>query len=150
MSFKTLFEKMDNMGVPGFMPIWFAFFITSFGVMMGDSSTGSPRNFCVVSQLICCTNLCSMGYAVTNNVALSKANMLTGPLDMFVTWTALAYFGGDVFSTTPIGIFNYIQVPVMALMTIPTLIGLVAVARDPVGYQKYLIDREGRKENQNA
>ena len=91
-----------------------------------------------------------MGYAVTNNLALSKANMLTGPLDMCVTWTALAYFGGDVFSTTPIGIFNYIQVPLMALMTIPTLIGLIAVARDPVGYQKYLAEREGGEGNQNA
>ena len=80
-----------------------------------------------------------MGYAVTNNLALSKANLLTGPLDMFVTWTAFAYYGGyDVFSSTPIGIFNSVQVPIMALMTIPTLISLVAVARDPVGYQRYL------------
>ena len=139
MSFKTLFGKMDEVGVIGFMPMWFIFFFTSFGVMLADDSVGAPRNFCAVSQLICCSNLCAMGYAVTNNVALSKANLLTGPLDFFVTWTALAYFGGAaVFSSTPIGIFNYIQVPIMALMTIPTVFGLVAVAKDPEGYQQYL------------
>ena len=147
MTFKTLFEKMDNMGIIGFMPMWFAFFFTSLGVMLGDDSTGAPRNFCAVSQIICCSNLCAMGYAATNNVPLSKANMLTGPLDMFVTWTSLAYFGGSsVFSSTPIGIFNYIQVPIMALMTIPTVIGLVAVARDPKAYQDYLNQRENNSE----
>jgi hypothetical protein len=150
MSFKTLFGKMDDMGVAGFMPVWFAFFFASFGVMLGDSSVGSPRNFCAISQLVCCTNLCAMGYAVTNNIALSKANLLTGPFDMFATWTALAYLGGDVFSSTPIGIFNYIQVPIMALMTIPTLIGLVAIAKNPVGYQAYLAEREGGEAAQNA
>jgi hypothetical protein len=142
MVFKTLFEKMDNSGVYGFMPIWFAFFLTSFGVMLGDSSVGAPRNFCAVSQIICCTNLCAMAYSITNNVPLSKANLLTGPLDMMVTWTAFAYFGGlSVFSTSPIGIFNYVQVPIMAIMTIPTLVGLVAIAKNPAGYQQYLEER---------
>ena len=138
MSFETLFGKMDRMGTLSFMPMWFLFFFTSFGVMLADNSTGSPRNFCAVSQLICCTNLCAIGYAVTNNLPLSKANLLTGPLDMCVTWTSFAYFGGNVFSSTPIGIFNYIQVPIMALMTIPTIISLLAVAKDTNGYQNYL------------
>ena len=151
MSFETLFGKMDRAGVLSFMPMWFAFFFTSFGVMLGDDSLGAPRNFCAVSQIVCCSNLVAMGYAVTNNVALSKANQLTGPLDFFVTWTSLAYFGGSaVFSTTPIGIFNYIQVPIMAFMTVPTLIGLVAIARDPKGYQQYLQTLDNEDTNVNV
>ena len=138
-TFQQLFGKMDTMGVLSFIPMWFAFFFTSFGVMLGDSSTGAPRNFCVASQVICCSNLCAMGYAVTNKVPLSKANLLTGPLDMFVTWILFAYLGGfSVFSATPIGIFNCVQVPMMAVMTVPTVLGLVAVAKDQKGYQDYL------------
>ena len=64
--------------------------------------------------------------------------MLTCAFDMFTSWTAFAYFGGDVFGSSAIGIFNYIQVPMMALMTIPTVVGLIAVARDPDGYNQYL------------
>tara|TARA_Y100000590_G_C15635830_1_gene982960 strand:+ start:981 stop:1430 length:450 start_codon:yes stop_codon:yes gene_type:complete len=147
MTFTKLFGKMDSMGVYGFMPVWFLFFFVSFGVMIMDDSVGVSRDFCAVSQIICCFNLCAMGYAVTNNMALSKANLLTGPLDMFVTWTAFAYYGGTaVFSSTPIGIFNNIQVPIMALMTIPTLIGLISVAKDPAGYQRYLAGESGSTE----
>ncbi len=112
MVFRALFGKMDDVGVIGLLPIWLSFFFTSFGVMLGDDSVGAPRNFCAVSQIICCANLCTMAYSVTNNVPLSKANVLTFLLDMMVTWTAFAYFGGsDVFSSSAIGIFNYIQVP---------------------------------------
>ena len=88
MSFKTLFGKMDDGGVFSFMPVWFAFFLTSFGVMLGDSSVGAPRNFCAVSQIICCTNLCAMAYSITNNVPLSKANLLTA----HITFTKMHIF----------------------------------------------------------
>ena len=136
--FDKIFGPVDKMGYTGFIIMWFCFFFTSFGVMLGDSTTGPARDFCAVSQMICCTNLVAFGYAITNNIPWSKASMLTCALDMCVTWTALAYFGGNVFGTSAIGIFNYIQVPMMAIMTIPTLLGLIVVARDPEGFRQYL------------
>jgi hypothetical protein len=139
MVFVNLFGQMDKAGAKGFLFIWFSFFMTSFGVMLGDNSVGAPRNFCVVSQMICCTNLVSIGYAITNKVPLSKASQLTGALDMFVTWTSFAYFGGTaVFSSTPIGLWNWVQVPLMAVMTIPTVVGFLAIAFNEDGYQAYL------------
>ena len=147
MVFVNLFGQMDKMGAKGFLFMWFSFFITSFGVMLADNSVGAPRNFCAVSQMICCTNLVSIGYAITNKIALSKASQWTGGLDMFVTWTSFAYFGGtDVFSSTPIGVWNWIQVPLMAVMTIPTVVGFLAIAFNEDGYQKYL--NKNKKNNE--
>ena len=60
MTFTKLFGKMDSMGVYGFMPVWFLFFFVSFGVMIMDDSVGVSRDFCAVSQIICCFNLCAI------------------------------------------------------------------------------------------
>ena len=112
--------------------------VTTFGVLLGDSSVGAPRNFCYASQLICCTNIVSIVYSMTHNVDLSKASMLTGPLDMYVTWLSFAYFGGSaVFSTSAIGVFNVIQCVMQGMMTIQMTVGLLAMAKDPKGYKKY-------------
>tara|TARA_A100001015_G_C14747760_1_gene616270 strand:- start:153 stop:650 length:498 start_codon:yes stop_codon:yes gene_type:complete len=150
MVFVNLFGQMDKVGAKGFLFMWFSFFFTSFGVMLADNTVGSPRNFCAVSQMICCTNLVSIGYAITNKVPLSKASQWTSGLDMFVTWTSFAYFGGTaVFSTTPIGIWNWIQVPLMAVMTIPTVVGFFAIAFNEDGYQEYLNKEDKKGENRN-
>ena len=80
---------------------------------------------------------------------MSKVSLITGLVDMFVTWTALAYFGGvTVFSTTPIGIWNSILVPIMGLMTIHSVVGLFVMAKNPNGSQEYL--RELDQENDNS
>ena len=55
--FDKIFGPLDKMGYIGFMAMWFSFFFVSFGVMLGDSTTGPLRDFCAVSQLLCCSNL---------------------------------------------------------------------------------------------
>ena len=143
MVFKQVFGMTDKMGHFGFLLMWFSWFLTTFGVLLGDSSVGAPRNFCFASQLVCCTNIVSIVYSMTNNVDLSKASMLTGPLDMYVTWLSFAYFGGSaVFSTSAIGVFNVIQCVMQGMMTIQMTVGLLAMAKDPKGYKKYLEDKK--------
>jgi len=143
MVFKQVFGMTDKMGHFGFLLMWFSWFLTTFGVLLGDSSVGAPRNFCFASQLVCCTNIVSIVYSMIHNVDLSKASMLTGPLDMYVTWLSFAYFGGSaVFSTSPIGVFNVIQCVMQGMMTIQMTVGLLAMAKDPKGYKKYLEDKK--------
>ena len=148
MVFKQVFGMTDKMGHFGFLLMWFSWFLTTFGVLLGDSSVGAPRNFCFASQLVCCTNIVSIVYSMTNNVDLSKASMLTGPLDMYVTWLSFAYFGGSaVFSTSAIGVFNVIQCVMQGMMTIQMTVGLLAMAKDPRGYKKYLEDKKPTVQN---
>ena len=148
MVFKALFGMSDKMGPFGFLVMWFSFFFTTFGVLLADSSVGAPRNFCFASQLVCCTNLISVAYAITNELDFTKVSMLTTPLDMFVTWLAFAYFGGSaVLSSTPIGVFNWIQVVMMGMMGLQMMFSLLAMAWDPAGYKKYLNDKKPVNEN---
>ena len=151
MVFKQVFGMTDKMGHFGFLLMWYSWFLTTFGVLLGDSSVGAPRNFCYASQLICCTNIVSTVYSMTHNVDFSKASMLTAPLDMYVTWLSFAYFGGSaVFSTTPIGIFNVIQCIMQAFMALQMTVGVLMMAKDPRGYKKYLEDKKPTAQNETV
>ena len=149
MIFKLVFGMTDKMGPSGFMLMWLSFFFATFGVLLADDTQGSPRNFCFASQAICCTNLVAVAYSLTHNFNFSKASMLTGPLDMFVTWTSFAYFGGSAtLGSTPIGVFNWIQVVMMTMMTIQMTVGLFAMALDPNGFKNHFNNDDKNNANE--
>ena len=137
--FENVFSLTDKLGMKGLLGMWFSFFTTSFVVLLVDDAQGAARDFCMVSQLLCCTNLVSMGYAVTNNMSWSKANFLTMNFDTFGTWLAFAYFGGnDVLGTTTLGVWNSVQVVGTVLNTVNGVAALYLVATDYRGFKDYL------------
>ena len=139
--FKMLFSLTDKMGMTGMLYMWFSFFTTSFVVLLVDEAQGPARDFCAVSQLLCCTNLAAMGYAVANNVSWSKANFLTMNFDTFGTWLAFAYFGGNaVLGSSTLGVWNSIQVAGTVLNSLNGLAGLYLVSKDYKGFENYLED----------
>ena len=141
----------EIMGYFGFLAMWFSCFSISFFTMLADDTQGPVRDFTAVSQLICCTNLVSMSYGMMNRVPVTKASLFTINLDLFVTWTAFAYYGGsDVFSDSAIGVWNYIQVIMFSFFSASGIAGLFAIANDPNGFNKYLEDSyptKGESEN---
>ena len=68
--FQNLFLMVDRLGMTGMLTMWFSFFTTGFVVLLTDDQTGPLRDFSMVSQLVCCTNLGAMGYSVAHNVSL--------------------------------------------------------------------------------
>jgi hypothetical protein len=106
---------------------------------LADKTEGPARDFCAASQLLCCTNLVSMGWAAANNVSWSKANFLTLNFDTFGTWLAFAYFGGnDVLGTSTLGVWNGVQVAGTVLNTVFGVVSLYMVMKDHAGFVKYL------------
>ena len=88
----------------------FSFFTTTFVVLLADDQVGHLRDFTLMSQLACCTNLAAMGYSVANNVSLSKSMFYTLNFDTFVTLLAFAHCGGgDLLNSTPLGVWNTVQ-----------------------------------------
>ena len=137
--FKALFGFADKLGVLGFFGIWLSFFGITFGALVADEQTGPIRDYATVSQLICCANLVTLGYAVVNNVKWSKASFHTLGLDLFVTWTALAYYGvNNVFDDSLLGVWNTISTIFMGVFTVQYLVCMVVVARNYNGFQRYL------------
>lgn len=137
--FQNLFGLTDKIGMVGFLGMWLSFFTTSFIVLLVDDTQGPARDFCMVSQLLCCTNLASMGYAVAYNVSWSKANFFTMNFDTFGTLLAFAYFGGsDVLGSSTLGVWNSVQVAGTVLNTVFGLASLYMVAADYKGFNDYL------------
>jgi len=138
-NFKNLFAMNDKLGMTGFLTMWLCFFTTSFGVLLADDTQGPARDFCAASQLLCCTNLASVGWALVNNKSWSKANFYTMNFDTFGTWLAFAYFGGgDVLGSSTLGVWNGVQVVGTALNTVFGVVTMYAVAKDHQGFVDYL------------
>jgi len=137
--FKNLFALNDLLGIRGVVSMWFMAFTTSFVVLLVDDTQGVSRNFCGISQLLCCTNLVALGHAVANNISWSKASFYTLHFDTFATWLAFAYFGGDaVLGQHPIGVWNWVQIIFTVLNSVAGIAGLYVVGGDPVGFNQYL------------
>ena len=137
--FENLFAMNDSLGMRGMLTMWFSFFTTGFVVLLTDDQVGPLRDFAMVSQLVCCTNLAAMGHSVANNVSWSKANFYTLHFDTFATLLAFAYFGGDnLLNSTPLGVWNYVQLVGTAMNALFAVSSLYLVAGDYEGYRKYL------------
>jgi hypothetical protein len=137
-NFKQLFAIPDKLGVTGFLGMWVSFFTTSFVVLLADDTTGPARNFCAASQLLCCTNLASLGYAAVKNVRWSEASFYSMNFDTFGTWVAFAYYGGgDVLGSSALGVWNTVQIVGTALNTVAGVASLYLVAKDPAGFKEY-------------
>ena len=142
-NFKNLFAMNDKLGMTGFLTMWLSFFTTSFVVLLVDDTQGPARDFCAASQLLCCTNLASVGWALVNNKSWSNAHLYTMNFDTFGTLLAFAYFGGgDVLGSSTLGVWNSVQVVGTAMNTLFGLVSLYAVANDHKGFVEYLEDGE--------
>ena len=143
--FQNLFLMMDKLGTRGMMTMWFSFFTTSFVVLLSDDQVGHLRDFTMVSQLACCTNLAAMGYSVANNVRLSKSLFYTLNFDTFVTLLAFAHCGGgDLLNSTPLGVWNTIQLVGTVMNALFGVAALYMVNGDYVGFQQYLYRQRGQ------
>jgi len=141
--FQNLFLMVDKLGMTGMLTLWFTFFTTSFVVLLTDNQVGPLRDFSMVSQLVCCTNLAAMGYSVAHNVSLKKTFFYTMNFDTFATLTAFAYFGGgDLLNSTTLGVWNWVQVVFTVMNAVWGTAALYTVARDHEGFVKHLGDQD--------
>ena len=137
--FQNLFLMMDKLGMHGMLAMWFSFFTTGFVVLLTDDQVGPLRDFTMVSQLVCCTNLAAFGHSVANNVSLQKSTFYTLNFDTFATLLAFAYFGGgNLLNSTPLGVWNYIQFVFTVMNAAWGAATLYVVSGDYAGFQKYL------------
>ena len=139
--FQNLFLMVDKLGMTGMLTMWFSFFTTGFVVLLTDDQTGPLRDFSMVSQLVCCSNLAAMGYSVAHNVSLKKTFFYTMNFDTFATLLSFAYFGGgDLLNSTPLGVWNWVQFVFTVMNAAWGAATLYTVARDHKGFVAHLGD----------
>ena len=137
--FENLFAMSDSMGMRGMLTMWFSFFTTGFVVLLADDQQGPLRDFTMVSQLVCCTNVAAFGYSVAHKVSWSRASFYTLHFDTFATLLAFAYYGGgDLLDSSPLGVWNTVQLVGTAMNAAFGVAALYMVAGDYEGYRAYL------------
>tara|TARA_Y100000996_G_C22361049_1_gene576892 strand:- start:69 stop:521 length:453 start_codon:yes stop_codon:yes gene_type:complete len=137
--FEKLFAMSDIMGMRGMLTMWFSFFTTGFAVLLSDDQQGPLRDFTMVSQLVCCTNLAAFGYSVANDVSWSKTSFYTLHFDTFATLLAFAYYGGgDLLDDSTLGVWNTVQLVGTAMNAAFGVAALYMTAGDYDGFDKYL------------
>lgn len=137
--FQNLFLMVDKLGMKGMLTLWFSFFTTGFVVMLTDDQTGPLRDFSMVSQLVCCTNLGAMGYSIAHNVSLKRTFFYTMNFDTFATLFAFAYFGDcALLNSTPLGVWNWVQLVFTLMNTVWGMATLYIVAGDYKGYDAHV------------
>ena len=135
--FDILFGMTNKMGSLGMFAMWSSFYIISIICMFADDTQGKIRNFTLASQAICCINLCTYGWAITTKTNMVQASLYTINADLAVTILAWAYFGGDVFSSSALGIWNYFHVILGGMMFVQNMVGLVVIATDYDGWVEF-------------
>ena len=137
--FENLFAMSDNMGMRGMLTMWFSFFTTGFVVLLTDDQQGALRDFTMVSQLVCCANVVAFGHSVVHNESWSRTSFYTLHFDTFATLLAFAYFGGgDLLNSTPLGVWNTIQLIGTLMNAVFGVSALYMVAGDHAGFLEYL------------
>jgi hypothetical protein len=66
-----------------------------------------------------------------------QASLYTINVDLAVTILAWAYFGGDVFSSSALGIWNYFHVILGGMMFVQNMVGLVVIGTDYDGWVEF-------------
>ncbi|SVB25684.1 uncharacterized protein METZ01_LOCUS178538 [marine metagenome] len=135
--FDVIFGMVDKMGSLGMLTMWLAFYTTTVICMLVDDTEGKIRDFSLLSQVFCCINLCTLGWAITKRSNVVETSLLTVNTDLAATIVAWAYFGGDVFSSSAIGVFNYFHVIFAFVMFINNLAGFVVIATDYDGWVEF-------------
>ena len=136
--FDLLFGVPQKMGYLGTLTMWSTFYVITIICMLTDDTKGNIRDFMLASQALCCINLCTMGWAITNGTNMVKAALYSMNAEVGATVLAWAYFGGDVFGSSAMGVFNYFHVIMAIIFFVNNMVGLVAIAVDREGWLEFL------------
>ena len=103
----------------GLYALWTALFITNLAVLGHDDTSGSVRDFNIITSLFT-TLYCSISAynIIYGNGLPSTMLMIAGPIHQYSFWLLLAYYRGQVYGITPIGIFNSFMTAIVGLFSI--------------------------------
>ncbi len=124
---------------PGLYLMWTILFIVNLICLSIDSTTGPIRDFNVLAQFL--STIYSLVSSVNNiygNKLPSTMLLSAGPVHQYTTWLLLAYYRGNVYSSSPIGIYNGVVTVVIGIFTTDMVIKTWTVAINPKYYLDYV------------
>ena len=140
LSADKLFALEDQfMKQPGLYAMWTVLFIINLICLSLDSTTGPVRDFNIASQLLSSAyGLVSSLNNIHGNKLPSTMLLSAGPFHQYNTWLLLAYYQGQVYSASPLGIYNGVVTVVIGMFTADMLVKSWTVAIKPSYYLDYV------------
>lgn len=140
---------------PGLYGMWSILYLANLITLCSDSIQGPVRDFNIFTTLLSHIYTSVSGVNVIyGNKKPSSLLMIAGPLHQYAFWMLLAYYRGNVYGSSPIGIINVIHTVVVAIFTIDMVIKTWLLSINPSLYLEYLnhenvIDEIQNVENDN-
>ena len=136
---KVFMMEDKIMRQPGLYLMWTILFVVNLICLSIDSTTGPIRDFNVLAQFL--STIYSLVSSVNNiygNKLPSTMLLTAGPVHQYTTWLLLAYYRGNVYSSSAIGIYNGVVTVVIGIFTADMVIKTWTVAINPKYYLDYV------------
>ena len=107
----------------GLYALFCTIFFINIIVLSLDDTTGSARDFNVVSSIL--STIYPFVSTITNVHGVNKPSFMlvtAGPVHQYSTWILLAYHRGNVFGSNPLGVMNSVYTFVVAVFSIDMFI----------------------------
>lgn len=144
LSAKKLFSVEDvYMKQPGLYAMWTILYIINLICLATDTTTGPVRDFNIASSLLSTvyTSISTVN-VVYGNRKSSTMLLTAGPLHQYSTWLLLAYYGGNVYSSSALGVLNGVYTVVVGIFTLDMVVKTWVIALKPDYYLNYLLEDE--------
>tara|TARA_B100000519_G_C14108292_1_gene374472 strand:+ start:358 stop:825 length:468 start_codon:yes stop_codon:yes gene_type:complete len=122
----------------GLYAMWTMLFIANLICLSVDSATGPVRDFNVLTAILS-TIYCGVSSAnvIYGNKLPSSLLLMAGPVHQYSSWLLLAYYRGNVYGSSPLGVLNGVNTFVVGIFTIDMVIKTWASALYPNYYLDY-------------
>ena len=137
---KTLFMMEDSiMQMPGLYAMWTACFIAALSALGVDTTTGSSRDFLLITTVFSTLYCALASYnTIYGNGKPSSMLLIAGPIHQFTFWLMLAYYRADVYGSHPIGVLNIVNTVLVSVFNLDLIIKTWLLAVTPKKYLDYL------------
>lgn len=103
----------------GLYAMWTILFLANLICLSVDSTTGPVRDFNVITAIFS-TIYCGVSSAnvIYGNKLPSALLLMAGPVHQYSSWLLLAYYRGNVYGSSPLGVLNSVNTVVVGIFTI--------------------------------
>lgn len=128
---------------PGLYGMWSMLYLANIIVLCLDSTQGSIRNFNIFTTLLSHIYTSVSGANVIyGNKKPSSLLLIAGPLHQYAFWMLLAFYRGDVYSSSAVGIMNIVHTVVVAVFTLDMILKTWLISINPNAYLDYVNNKD--------
>lgn len=124
---------------PGLYGMWSILYLANIITLCTDSVQGPVRDFNLYTSLLSHIYTSVSGANVIyGNKKPSSLLMIAGPLHQYTFWMLLAYYRGNVYGSSPVGVINVIHTVVVAIFTLDMVVKTWLLSINPNSYLDYV------------